>query len=372
MVTETGGGGVESPSGVRVLVVDDDVQICRQLASGLASAGYQVVTAHSGEGAIAQAQETPPDIAIVDLELDGASGFDVIRALKEQSGPAVHVIVMTGHDDEANRTTAFDAGTNDFIVKPVGLAEIKRRLTAAMRTVSAYVDVRLAKEAADRRMTYGAEATALLAHDLNNGLAVALGNVQYLADDLAGINEDQRDALMSTIRSLRRMSGLVANFVDIARFEDAAVKPIVADVRVATVLDSVLEVNATLVARGAKIVIDCPPDLAGKFDAALVERVLHNLVGNAARYCNQGGEIRVSARVWNDAGSVELAVANTGPQVPENIRPNLFGKYVRGGGGKRGMGLYFCRLVAEAHGGRIDYEAASAGPCFVMRLPGRA
>lgn len=372
MSLEAGGAGVESPTGVRVLVVDDDEVICRQTAAGLAASGYQVVTAHDGDRAIGQALETPPDIAIVDLEMDGTSGFDVIRALKEQSGHAVHVIVMTGHDDEANRAAAFDAGTDDYIVKPTGLAEIKRRLTRAVRSVHAYVDVRVAKEAADRRMTYGAEATALLAHDLNNGLAVALGNVQYLDDELTAVSADQKDALSSTIRSLRRMSGLVANFVDIARFEDAAVKPIVAEVRVATVLDSVMEVNASLLSRGAKIGIECAPDLQGRFDAALVERVLHNLVGNAARYCNQNGEIRVTASRWNDAGSVELAVMNTGPQVPENIRPNLFGKYVRGGGGKRGMGLYFCRLVAEAHGGRIDYEAAQSGPAFVMRLPGRS
>lgn len=372
MTVESGGGSVDSPVGVRVLVVDDDERICRQMASGLAHAGYQVVTANDGASAITQAEQTPPDIAIVDLEMDGTSGLDVIRALKQQAGPAVHVIVMTGHDDEKNRADAFESGTDDFVVKPTGLAEIKRRLTAAMRKIRAYVDVRLAKEAADRRMTYGAEATALLAHDLNNGLAVALGNVQYLNDELQGVDADQKDALTSTIRSLRRMSGLVANFVDIARFEDAAVKPIVAEVRVSEVLGSVLEVNSSLLSRGARIEIDCAADLSAKFDAALVERVLHNLVGNAARYCNQNGLIRVSGSQWNDAGSVDLRVLNTGPQIPENIRPQLFGKYIKGAvGGKRGMGLYFCRLVAEAHGGRIDVEAAAEGPCFVMRLPGR-
>jgi signal transduction histidine kinase len=130
-------------------------------------------------------------------------------------------------------------------------------------------------------------------------------------------------------------------------------------------------VNASLMSRGAKIVIDCAPELEAMIDGALVERVLHNLVGNAARYCNQNGQVTVTARPWNDPDSLELAIGNTGPQVPENIRPNLFGKYARGGGGKRGMGLYFCRLVAEAHGGRIDYEAGAIGPLFVMRLPGR-
>jgi two-component system, sensor histidine kinase and response regulator len=360
-----------TPTGVRVLVVDDDVVICRQMAAGLASAGYQVVTAHDGEQALAQSEETPPDLAIVDLEMPGTNGLDVIRRLKEMFGRAVHVIVMTGHDDEASHAEAFEAGTDDFVVKPTGMSELKRRLAAATRNQRAYVEIRVAKEAADRRMAYGAEASALLAHDLNNGLAVSLSNLQYLREVLT-LDSDQGDALETTVRSLRRMSSLVANFVDIARFEDAAVKPKVATTPVHGVLSSVLEVSASSLARGVTIEISCEASLTARFDAALIERVLHNLVGNASRYCNQGGKIQVAARAWNDDDSVEIAVTNSGPQVAEAIRGQLFGKYVRGGGGKRGMGLYFCRLVVEAHGGRIDYEASDIGPRFVLRLPGRA
>lgn len=370
MSLDIAGASAESPAGARVLIVDDDELICRQMASGLSHAGYQVLTSHDGARAIAQAEETPPDLAIVDLEMP-TSGLDVIRRLKQLCGPAVHIIVMTGHDDEAHRASAFEAGTDDFVVKPTGLVELKRRLAAAMRTQRAFVEVRLAKEAADRRMAYGAEASALLAHDLNNGLAVALGNLSYLDEELA-LDDDQADALRTTIRSLRRMSGLVANFVDIARFEDAAVKPQTTKTKVKPVLESVLEVNAALLKTGSTIKVDCDPDLEARFDVALVERVLHNLVGNAARYCNANGTISVSGKRWNDPDSVEISVTNTGPQIPENIRANLFGKYVRGGGGKRGMGLYFCRLVTDAHGGRIDCEATPVGPSFIVRLPGRA
>ena len=351
-------------------MVDDDERICRQLAAGLAHAGYQVLTAHDGATALVQGEDTPPDIAIVDLEMP-TSGIDVIRHLKKLHGEAVHIIVMTGHDDEGRRSAAYDAGTNDFVVKPTGLAELKRRVAAAMRAQHAYVNVRLAKEAADRRMTYGAEASALLAHDLNNSLAVSLSNLQFLSEDLA-MDSDQMEAFRSTLRSLRRMSGLVANFVDVARFEDAAVKPTAAPVRVRKLLESVLEINIAASKQRVTMEVDCSDDLESRFDASLVERVLHNLVGNASRYCNQHGKIVLSARVWNDPGSCQISVTNTGPQIPDTIRTNLFGKYVRGGGGKRGMGLYFCRLVAEAHGGRIDYEAANDGPSFVMRLPGRA
>jgi two-component system, sensor histidine kinase and response regulator len=361
------------PGAVRVLVVDDDEAICRQLASGLATAGFQVVTAHDANGAMAQAAVTPPDVAIVDLGMPGVGGFDVIRYLKEQHHAAVHVIVLTGQDDERSRSDAFDAGTDDYIVKPIGMSEIRRRVSAAVRNQRAYVQVRLEKEAAERRLVYGQEASALLAHDLNNGLSVSLSNLSYLLDTVQG-DADTNDALAATLRSVRRMSSLVANFVDIARFEDAAVKPIVARTKIRTVLQSVIEVHSSSVTRGATLEIDCPPDLEGRFDGGLVERVLHNLFGNATRYVNQDGKITLGGHRWIDGedGSVEIFVTNTGPQIPLNIRGNLFGKYVQGKGGKRGMGLYFCRLVAEAHGGRIEYEARTDGPSFVLRLPGRA
>ena len=361
------------PGSVRLLVVDDDVAICRQVASGLATAGFQVVTATDAAGAIAQADLTPPDVAIIDLGMPTTGGTAVIRHIKQQHGTAVHIIVLTGHDDERSRAEAFDAGTDDYVVKPIGLSEIKRRVNAALRNQRALVQVRLEKEAAERRLVYGTEATALLAHDLNNGLAVSLSNLSYLIDSIQG-DPDQTDALAATLRSVRRMAGLVANFVDIARFEDAAVKPNAQRTRVRQVLQGVFDVNAPSVTRGVTFEIDCTPELEGRFDAGLIERVLHNLFGNATRYCNQGGKIILGARRWHDSedGSVEIFVANTGPQIPENIRPNLFGKYVQGKGGKRGMGLYFCRLVAEAHGGKIEYEARSDGPSFVVRLPGRA
>lgn len=361
------------PSSARVIVVDDDVAICRQLAAGLATAGFQVVTAHDAAGALAQAGQTPPDVAIVDLGMPGVSGFDVIRHLKQQHGQAVHVIVLTGQDDEASRSEAYEAGTDDYVLKPIGLAEIRRRVTAAVRAQQAFVQVRLEKEAAERRLVYGQEASALLAHDLNNGLSVSLSNLNYLLDVVQG-DADTKDALSAALRSVRRMAGLVANFVDIARFEDAAVKPQVTRSKLHGLLHSVIEVNAPTAKKGARLEVACDPELEGRFDVGLVERVLHNLAGNAMRYCQANGRVELGAKRWiaSEADSLEIWVLNTGPQVPENIRPNLFGKYVQGKGGKRGMGLYFCRLVADAHGGRIEYEAREDGPCFVLRLPGRA
>ena len=361
---------VPAPSGVRLLVVDDDERIRKSIATAMTRAAFNVFTADDGLPAIAFAAQTPPDLVIVDFSMQ-TPGLDVVRHLKEQHGAAVWVTVLTGMDDEHTRSLCFDAGADDVLAKPVHMGELKNRMLAAARTQQAYVETRLEVEKADRLLTYGSEASAMLAHDLNNGLAVALGNMTYLQDTLQ-LGNDEADALAATVRALRKMSGLVANFVDIARFEDAAVKPKIAPTSVRTMFAEVLDVHS--VGGTVRFEIDCDPELVAGFDAALIERVLHNLVGNGIRYCNKGGLLRLSARATDalDVSGVEICVFNSGPPVPETLRDKLFAKYAKGTNGKRGFGLYFCRLACEAHGGTIAYENRTDGAAFVVRLPSRS
>jgi K+-sensing histidine kinase KdpD len=359
-----------APSGVRILVVDDDPRVRRAIANAMSRAGFHVFAAEDGGPALTIAEHTPPDLAIVDFNMP-TPGLEVVRKLKKLHGAAIWIAVLSGQDDEETRSVCFDAGADDVMAKPAMIAELKRRMVAAARTQQAYVETRLAQERADRLLAYGAEAAAMLAHDLNNGLAVALGNMVYL-HGVVSLGEDETAALTATVNALRRMSGLVANFVDIARFEDAAVKPQCVSNNVGALLHEVIDVHSVVPNRKVRFEVDCAPALLGQFDTALIERVLHNLVGNAARYCNEGGVIRLSARRWDqlDGSSVELTVFNTGPAIPDKLRDKLFAKYAKGSNGKRGFGLYFCRLACEAHGGTIDYVASSEGSTFCIRLPG--
>ncbi len=361
-----------APSGVRILVVDDDPRVRRAIANAMSRIGFHVFTADDGGPALTIAETTPPDLAIIDFNMP-TPGLEVVRRLKALHGPAVWIAVLSGQDDEDTRAKCFAAGADDVLVKPAMIAELRRRMTAAARTQQAYVETRLAAERTDRLLAYGAEAAAMLAHDLNNGLAVALSNMSYLSD-VVQLGEDESSALTATVKALRRMSGLVANFVDIARFEDASVKPQVQATNIRAMIHEVIDVHAAVPTRPMRFEIDCDPALIGACDGALIERVLHNLVGNAMRYCNAGGLIRVHAQSWDplDASSVEITVFNSGPLVPNAMRERLFGKYATGAGGKRGFGLYFCRLACEAHGGTIEYRTSNPdGSTFALRLPGR-
>ena len=369
--TVSGSQHQTAPAGVRILIVDDDARVRRSTAQALSRIGFHVITADDGGPAIQLAEQTPPDLALVDYNMP-TSGVEVVRKLKALHGAAVWVAVLSGQDDEQTRSECFEAGADDVLVKPAIISDLRRRMIAAARTQQEFVQGRLMRERADRLLAYDAEAAAMLAHDLNNGLAVALSNMTYLKGVLT-LGEDEGQALGSTLNALRRMSGLVANFVDIARFEDAAVKPRSAATNVRTMLLEVIEVHAAVISRGIKYSVSCHPDLSGHFDVALIERVLHNLVGNAVRYCNPGGQIKVAASHWDpaDPSSVEISVFNSGPAVPAELQGNLFAKYARGSNGKRGFGLYFCRLACEAHGGHIEYRSHEEGPTFFVRLPGR-
>jgi two-component system sensor histidine kinase/response regulator len=360
-----------APQGVRVLVVDDNPTVRRLVRRALVKIGFHVDTAEDAGPALAVIAAKKPDIAIVDLGMP-SSGLDLVRQIKLEHGSSIHVTVLSGHAEESARVLSFDAGADDYLVKPMSTMELQRRMAAAARKQHAFVEARKAHEHADRLRAYSAEAAALLAHDLNNGLAIGVSNLSYLSEVLA-LDEDQRQALDSTLRALTRMSGLVANFVDIARFEDEALKPNVERGSIHELLAEVVGMHTPPASKNIRMDLVCDPAMVGLFDHALILRVLHNLVGNATRYCQPGGVVTVAATPWESADhatGVELTVANTGPQVPPEVAGNLFSKYARGKNGKRGMGLYFCRLACEAHGGTIGLESSPTGPAFKVRLPG--
>jgi len=119
------------PGGARVLVVDDEPQIRRALATNLKVRGYLVDVAENGEEALRLAAERRPDAVILDLGLPGIDGIEVVRGLRGWS--TVPIIVLTVRDSEADKVEALDAGADDYVTKPFGMNEVLARLRAALR-----------------------------------------------------------------------------------------------------------------------------------------------------------------------------------------------------------------------------------------------
>jgi DNA-binding response OmpR family regulator len=119
-----------------VLVVEDDAGIAAQLVRGLTRGGYQVDHVVTGGEALTRAE---PDVVLLDLELPDIDGVRVCRQLRERSDAAI--IVVTAHGEETDRVMALDAGADDYLVKPFGLAELQARIRAVLRRVKPGGDV---------------------------------------------------------------------------------------------------------------------------------------------------------------------------------------------------------------------------------------
>jgi len=116
---------------VRVLVVDDEPQFLRALATNLRGAGYDVDTAVTAAGALAAAGLQPPDAVILDLLLPDGSGRDVCRDLRAWTEAPIILVSAVGEEDE--KIAALDAGADDYVTKPFAIGELLARLRAALR-----------------------------------------------------------------------------------------------------------------------------------------------------------------------------------------------------------------------------------------------
>lgn len=115
----------------RVLVVDDEPQIRRALATNLRARGYTVDLAEDGERALALAADHHPDLVILDLGLPGIDGIEVVRGLRGWS--TVPIVVLSVRDGEHDKVEALDAGADDYVTKPFGMNELLARMRAARR-----------------------------------------------------------------------------------------------------------------------------------------------------------------------------------------------------------------------------------------------
>jgi two-component system KDP operon response regulator KdpE len=116
---------------VKVLVVDDEPQFARAIATNLRGAGFDVETAATGEAALAAAALNPPDAVILDLRLPDRSGREVTSDLRSWSEAPIIVVSAVG--DEAEKIAALDAGADDYVEKPFAIGELLARLRAVLR-----------------------------------------------------------------------------------------------------------------------------------------------------------------------------------------------------------------------------------------------
>jgi len=207
----------------RVLIIDDDVELCQLVARYLAGEGFEADSVHDGVDGATQAIDGGYDILILDVMLPGASGFDVLRRIRAAS--PVPVIMLTARGEEVDRIVGLELGADDYLPKPFSPRELVARMRAVLRRASAgeppvpevLVVGDLEVNAGTRAVTCGGRPVALttVEFDLLAVLLRSAGRVvtrERLVSEALGRTYSPLDRSVDThISNLRRKLGRTAS-----------------------------------------------------------------------------------------------------------------------------------------------------------------
>jgi signal transduction histidine kinase len=218
---------------------------------------------------------------------------------------------------------------------------------------------------------------ALVVHDLRSPLSAVQGYIGLLREDLGDAPVQIRQYLDDADTLIGKALGLVATILDVDELEDGMLRAQPTKLRLADLIERARAGNrAHFEVRQLGLVVNVSADLVIEADRDLFGRVIENLLDNATRYAPRGGRCEIAAT--SSAAGVEIAIGNSGPPVPVADRDAIFGRYFQverrraAARANRGLGLYFCKLAVEAHGGTIHVEErGELGAVFVVHLPSR-
>jgi two-component system, OmpR family, sensor histidine kinase KdpD len=213
---------------------------------------------------------------------------------------------------------------------------------------------------------------AALSHDLRTPLTSLVGLSDALSMSKPDLSAQQRELAHALREEAVRMSNLVSNLLDMARIQSGQIKLNLQWQPFEEVVGSALRASrSALAAHDVQVSLEPGLPLL-RFDATLIERVLCNLVENAAKYTPAGSRITIAAAPNDEVMQVE--VRDNGPGIPAGSEDAIFEKFTRGERESPkpgvGLGLAICRALVQAHGGTIRAVAApGGGASFVFTLP---
>jgi PAS domain S-box-containing protein len=214
--------------------------------------------------------------------------------------------------------------------------------------------------------------TSTMVHDLRNPATVVLGALDLMeAEDLT---ETQREIAAVAKQGGQRLINLINAILDVNRLESGQMPLEREPVRLDIIAAEVIELEQVL-ARDKHLTLDSTvrSDLPlVSADVDLLRRMLQNLIGNAIKFTPAGGHIALDAQVDAAVQHIVVSIKDNGPGITPDLQARLFQKFVSGRvrGRGSGLGLSFCRLAVEAHGGRIWVESTpGSGATFRFTLP---
>ncbi len=360
----------------RVLVVDDEAYNRELLRDLLEAQGHTVTEAANSAEALALMAQTAPHAVLLDVMLPGLNGFEICRRWKaDPATAAIPVLLVTALREREDRLQGIEAGANDFLTKPIDTREVVLRTRNAIYTKQLYDQVQATLSQLQQAERLRDNLTHMIVHDMRSLLTSVYGNLQLLDMGLgqSGAASDKQ-SVAGALTSSRTLIEMVSSLLDVSRLE-AGQMPLR---REACELQQVAQAAVNLLGgllHKTPLVFETPAPVAPvSCDQGLIQRVISNLVTNAVNYSPTGCPITIAIQPL--AGTVKVSVKDQGQGISPEYHVKIFEKFGQVENGRQGkayssgLGLTFCKLAVEAHGGHIGVDSAlGKGSTFWFTLP---
>ncbi len=365
---------------VTILVVDDN-EANRALARAtLEDEGYGVVLATGGAEAIALFEKEPPDCIVLDIRMPDIDGFAVCERIRAMPGGAeTPVLFLTALRDVDTFDEAVRAGGNDYLTKPIRPSDLVARVAGALKVRALTAELRehfeLLKHQRDSMQRLQLQKERLMAfvvHDLKNPVNSMDLHAQLLQRD-QGVPASSQESVTRIRAGARQLGRMILNLLDVSKADEGQLAPKRRDVDLRRLIEDVVsDLRIAAVERDVTLRVTVEVDRL-RVDDDLVRRMLANLVENAIRYAPPTTSVSIHAGRGSD--STELRIADAGRGIPREMREKVWSPFMQverelaAATASRGLGLTFCKLVVEAHAGRIWIEDGAPGTVFCVSLP---
>ena len=350
----------------KILAVDDNamnIAIMQEVFDGICT----LKTAASGQEALDTAEMFSPDIILLDIMMPGIDGYEVCRRIRANPNLRLSkVIMVSAKSMTSERIKGYEAGADDYIVKPFDADELlaKIRVYLRLKTVE-----ELDRAKSDFNMT--------VTHELRTPMTIAknvIGNA--LANVYGSVDGKLQEELKIAEDNITRLGNIVANFFDIAKIEAGKMEMNKSSFDMCSIASKTVDSLAGAAGeRNIKLNVSCKKTNVQIYaDRDKITKVLRLLVENAIKFTNEQDYVEVGIEEFGDG--VRADVKDNGPGIEAGNIEKIFDRFVQiqknigPGEHGTGLGLSIAKQFVEMHRGRIWVESVlGKGTTFSFTIP---
>jgi len=370
----------------RHMLVVDDVEANRDVLSRrLRRQGFEVVTAINGLEAMDLLHANSFDLVLLDIMMPEMDGYEVLRRMKaDERLKFIPVIMISALTELDSVVRCIEMGAEDYLHKPFDPTLLKARIGACLgkklahdREAFLFDQLRQSFKKLEELEKLRDNLTDMIVHDLRTPLSSVIVGMRML-DSLGDLNDDQREMANISISGGETLLGMVNDLLDVEKMESGTMQLECSELNVSQLIDvSVAQVASLSDEKKLKVVKDIGPNVTVfRGDENKLIRTLVNLLGNAIKFTPEQGTITADVRLGRDPRMLEFSISDTGEGIPEEAFERIFEKFGQvaerqaGRMMSTGLGLTFCKLAVEAHGGQIGVESTTGqGSRFWFSIP---